>query len=97
MLTVTHGQSGMKLFIGNHKSAFNGFLVILKFSSYRTDAYSLHLLLQIFTIMAQLPDQETAEYYNWLFKIEAREYEKELLEIVSSISYLMRKTNIVPQ
>ena len=49
--------------------------------------------------MAQLPDQETTEYYNWLFKIEAQEFEKELLEIVSSISYLMRKTtqNILPQ
>ena len=47
--------------------------------------------------MAQLPDQETAEYYNWLFKIEAREFEKELLEIVCSIPYLMRKTNVVPQ
>ena len=47
--------------------------------------------------MAQQPDQETAEYYNWLFKIEAREFEKELLEIVSSIYNLMRKTNVVLQ
>ena len=47
--------------------------------------------------MAQLPDQETAEYYNWLFKIEAWEFEKELLEIVSNIPYLMRKTNVIPQ
>ena len=44
--------------------------------------------------MAQLPNQETAEYYNWLFKIEAQEFEKELLEIVSSNSYLMRKYNL---
>ena len=43
--------------------------------------------------MAQLPNQETAEYYNWLFKIEAQEFEKELLEIVSSNSYLTRKDN----
>ena len=43
--------------------------------------------------MAQLPDQETAEYYNWLFKIEAQEFKKELLEIVGSNSYLMRKYN----
>ena len=47
--------------------------------------------------MAQLPDQETAEYYNWLFKIEAREFEKELLKIISSIYNLMRKTNVVLQ
>ena len=47
--------------------------------------------------MAQLPHQETAEYYNWLFKIEAREFEKELLEIISSIHNIMRKTNVVPQ
>ena len=47
--------------------------------------------------MAQLPDQETAEYYNWLFKIEAQEFEKELLEIISSIYNLMRKTNVVLQ
>ena len=46
--------------------------------------------------MAQLPDQETAGSYNWLFKIEACEFEKELLEIVSSISYLMRKTKYRP-
>ena len=26
---------------------------------------------------------ETAEYYKWLFCIEAQEFEKELLEIVS--------------
>ena len=44
--------------------------------------------------MAQLPNQETAEYYNWLFKIEAQEFEKELLKIVSSNSYLMRKDNL---
>ena len=47
--------------------------------------------------MAQQPDQETAEYYNWLFKIKAREFEKELLEIVSSIYNLMRKTNVILQ
>ena len=47
--------------------------------------------------MAQQLDQETAEYYNWLFKIEAREFEKELLEIVSSIFSLMRKTDVVLQ
>ena len=46
--------------------------------------------------MAQLPDQETTEYYNWLFKIKAQEFKKELLEIVSSISYLMRKTKYCP-
>ena len=46
--------------------------------------------------MAQLPDQEIAEYYNWLFKIEAWEFKKELLEIVSSISFLMRKTKYRP-
>ena len=46
--------------------------------------------------MAELPDQETAEYYNWLFKIEAQEFEKELLEIVSSISYLMRNPKYRP-
>ena len=44
--------------------------------------------------MAQLPNQETAEYYNWLFKIEAQELKKELLEIVSNNSYLMRKDNL---
>ena len=44
--------------------------------------------------MAQLPNQETTEYYNWLFKIEAQEFEKVLLEIVSSNSYLMRKYNL---
>ena len=47
--------------------------------------------------MAQRLDQETAEYYNWLFKIKAQEFEKELLEIVSSIYNLMRKTNVVLQ
>ena len=47
--------------------------------------------------MAQRPDQETAEYYNWLFKIEAREFEKELLEIVSSIYNLVRNTNVALQ
>ena len=44
--------------------------------------------------MAQRPDQETAEYYNWLFKIEAQEFEKELLEIVSSIYNLVRNTKV---
>ena len=34
--------------------------------------------------MARLLIQETSEYYNWLFRIEAQEFEKELLEIVSS-------------
>ena len=34
--------------------------------------------------MAQLPVQEPVEYYKWLFKIETQEFEKELLEIVSS-------------
>ena len=34
--------------------------------------------------MTQLPIQETAEYYNWLFRIKIQEFEKELLEIVSS-------------
>ena len=43
-------------------------------------------------MMAQPSDQETTEYYNWLFKIEAQEFKKELLEIVSSNSYLVRKT-----
>ena len=33
--------------------------------------------------MARLPIQETAEYYNWLFRMETQEFEKELLEIVS--------------
>ena len=33
--------------------------------------------------MSRLEKQETAEYYNWLFCIEAQEFEKELLEIVS--------------
>ena len=46
--------------------------------------------------MAQLPDQETTEYHNWLFKIEAREFKKELLEIVSNIFYLKRKTKYHP-
>ena len=34
--------------------------------------------------MAQLPIQETAKYYNWLFRIKTQEFEKELMEIVSS-------------
>ena len=34
--------------------------------------------------MAQLPVQEMAEYYKWLFKIETQEFEKELLEILSN-------------
>ena len=34
--------------------------------------------------MARLPIQETAEYYNWLFRIETQEFGKELLETVSS-------------
>ena len=33
--------------------------------------------------MARLEKQESAEYYQWLFKIERTEFEKELLEIVS--------------
>ena len=37
--------------------------------------------------MARLPMQETAEYYNWLFRIETQEFEKELLEIVSSSQF----------
>ena len=44
--------------------------------------------------MAQLPIQETAEYYNWLFRIEAQEFEKELLEIISNNYYVMRKRNL---
>ena len=32
--------------------------------------------------MACLEQQETAEYYHWLFKIEQTEFEKELLDIV---------------
>ena len=35
-----------------------------------------------------MADQETAEYYNWLFRIEAQEFEKELLDIVSTNLYL---------
>ena len=38
-----------------------------------------------------MANQETAEYYNWLFQIEAQEFKKELLVFVSSHSYLMRK------
>ena len=37
--------------------------------------------------MAQLPIQETAKYYNWLFRIKTQEFEKELLEIVSSSQF----------
>ena len=33
--------------------------------------------------MSHLEKQETAEYYNWLLRIKAQEFEKELLEIVS--------------
>ena len=33
--------------------------------------------------MARLEKQESAEYYQWLFKIERTEFEKELLEIIS--------------
>ena len=33
--------------------------------------------------MARLEKQESAEYYQWLFKIERTEFKKELLEIVS--------------
>ena len=32
--------------------------------------------------MAHLEQQETAEYYCWLFKIEQTEFEKELLDMV---------------
>ena len=33
--------------------------------------------------MAQYKQQEMAEYYRWLLKIERNEFEKELLDIVS--------------
>ena len=36
--------------------------------------------------MARLEKQESAEYYQWLFKIERTEFEKELLEIISILS-----------
>ena len=40
--------------------------------------------------MARLEKQESAEYYQWLFKIERTEFEKELLEIISILSiYLL--------
>ena len=32
--------------------------------------------------MACLEQQEAAEYYRWLFKIERTEFEKELLDII---------------
>ena len=38
-------------------------------------------------IMSGLEKQETAEYYNWLLHIEAQEFERELLEIVSNNFY----------
>ena len=40
--------------------------------------------------MARSEKQESAEYYQWLLKIERTEFEKELLEIVSILSiYLL--------
>ena len=33
--------------------------------------------------MARLEAQESIEYYQWLFRIEREQFEKELLEIVS--------------
>ena len=51
--------------------------------------------------MARLPIQETAEYYNWLFRIETQEFEKELLEIVSSnqlpILHHFKMSNLSPK
>ena len=35
------------------------------------------------TAMARLEAQESIEYYQWLFRIEREQFEKELLEIVS--------------
>ena len=57
-------------------------------------------------IMARLEKQETAEYYNWLLRIERAEFEKELLEIVSInlhnhkimfrvINFLVNKSNTI--
>ena len=38
--------------------------------------------------MAQLEQQETAEYYRWLFKIERMEFKKELLDIVHTFNII---------
>ena len=93
---VTHGQSHMKLFIRTSKSVFNGFSIILNLVLWRADIFldsAQYFLISpkiqlrgIFPIaikvMACLEQQETAEYYHWLFRIEQTEFEKELLDIV---------------
>ena len=38
--------------------------------------------------MARLEQQETAEYYHWLFKIERMEFKKELFDIVRTFNII---------
>ena len=44
--------------------------------------------------MARLEAQESAEYYKWLLRIEHIEFEKELLEIVSTFFFFLNISTI---
>ena len=48
-----------------------------------SQSYFTHFLSTSMTAMARLEAQENIEYYQWLFRIEREQFEKELLEIVS--------------
>ena len=70
---------------------FNSNLVPRRADIFLRSAQYLHISFKIesqgvlptvINVMACLEQQETAEYYRWLFKIEQMEFEKELLDIV---------------
>ena len=69
------------VYISNHLCSFehNGHFSKVTDPSGRLFCLTMELL-----TMSRAEVQESAEYYKWLLRIERIEFEKELLEIVSS-------------
>ena len=77
----------MKLFTHPTAHADSNKTIIFQKSHNRQDVFFFSTTdIQLLT-MSRAEVQESAEYYKWLLCIERAEFEKELLEIVSSHTY----------
>ena len=77
------GQSHVKLFTHPTACADSNKTIIFQKSHNPQDIFFFLTDIQLLT-MSRAEVQESVEYYKWLLRIERAEFEKELLEIVSS-------------